>query len=74
MQKSGLFPNMVVVRSKNIIKDDSILKKLALFSGTHLDNIITIPDINNQFNVPLYIYQQNITQKIFNVTFVLFNY
>lgn len=62
----GLYPNMLIVRSKEKLSDE-ILSKISLFGQISKNNIINGYDVNNIYFVPQIFHQQDICAKINNV-------
>lgn len=60
----GIFPDIMIIRSRDII-DDSIKKKISLFCQVPLNNIIVNPNVSNIYEVPFLFYHQNILPIIY---------
>ncbi|MFN3283227.1 MAG: CTP synthase, partial [Pseudothermotoga sp.] len=50
LRRSGINPDMIVIRSENSVNGDS-LKKVALFGGVPIDMVINLPDVQNVYSV-----------------------
>lgn len=59
----GIKPNIVLLRSQNQVGDDIILK-ISNMTYIDKDSIISLPDFNSVYRVPLYLESQNISNKI----------
>lgn len=64
LMRLGLRPDVVVCRSKNVIKDKSIIEKLGWTSNVPLKNIIQLPDTNNIYQIPGYLYDIQLDQLV----------
>ena len=65
LHTAGLFPNIIICRSNKLI-DHSICNKISISGMIPTDNILFLPDIDNVYNVPDYLLQQNILKLISN--------
>ncbi|MCD6449141.1 MAG: CTP synthase [Thermotogaceae bacterium] len=63
LMKSGISPDMIVVRSEKPV-NDSALKKVALFGGVSFDNVVNLFDTNNVYEVPEVLYNLGVHEKI----------
>lgn len=61
VRKLGLFPNLIVCRSKDPI-DDEIKEKISKFCGIELNQIVTIHDVSSVYQVPLIMEEQGVVQ------------
>jgi CTP synthase len=50
LRRSGINPDMIVIRSENPVNADS-LKKVALFGGVPLNMVINLPDVPNVYSI-----------------------
>ncbi len=63
LMKSGVSPDMIVVRSER--KMDSIsLKKVALFGGVDIDSVVNLPDTDNVYEIPEILHSLGVHGKI----------
>jgi CTP synthase len=59
----GLMPDFIVCRSE-IAVDDKRKEKIALSSGLPIENIISAPDVDSIYTVPIVLNSQNFAEKI----------
>lgn len=63
LNSMGIQPDFLIARSEKEI-DLKRRERLALFCNTHNENIITNPDLDDIYEVPLFLEQQNFSLKI----------
>ncbi|MGJ8454898.1 CTP synthase [Pseudothermotoga sp. U03pept] len=63
LRRSGINPDMIVVRSESPINGDSV-KKVALFGGVPLEMVINLPDVPNVYSVVEMLKNYEVHKKI----------
>ncbi|AEH52039.1 CTP synthase [Pseudothermotoga thermarum] len=63
LRRSGINPNMIVVRSEFAMNGDS-LKKVALFGGVPQDMVINLPDVPNVYSIVELLYNLELHKKV----------
>ncbi len=63
LRRSGINPDMIVVRSESAVNGDS-LKKVALFGGVPQDMVINLPDVSNVYSVVEILYDHELHKKV----------
>lgn len=63
LNSMGIQPDFLIARSEKEI-DVRRRERLALFCNTHNENIITNPDLEDIYQVPLFLEQQNFSLKV----------
>ncbi len=63
LMKSGINPDIIVVRSESSVSTSS-LKKVALFGGVKLSDVINLPNVGNVYQVPEILYFLGFHKKI----------
>lgn len=59
----GIQPDLLIARAEKQI-DRKRQEKLALFCNLNIDDVISNPDLENIYQVPLYLNSQNLTQSL----------
>ena len=62
----GINPNLVIVRSESFINDEKKLK-IANSAGMNISQIISAPDVDSIYEIPVNFYNQNIDKTILNI-------
>jgi len=63
LREMGIFPNMIFCRSNNPLLDN-IKKKISKFCGIDEKYIISGPDLNNIYRIPLVLEEQKVAEKV----------
>ncbi len=65
LSSNGVRPNLIFLRSQKSV-NESIISKIA--NNAYLDkkNVISLPDFNSVYEIPLYLESQNVCEKILN--------
>ncbi len=63
LMRSGITPDMIVVRSE-MEMDPHSLKKVALFGGVKEDDVVNLPDTKNVYQIPEILHSLGIHRKI----------
>lgn len=63
LQRLGITPDFILGRSKKKI-DKVRLEKLSVFCNVHPNQVISVPDTENIYEVPLILEEQNFTREI----------
>ncbi len=63
LMRSGITPDMIVVRSEKEM-DAVSLKKVALFGGVDLDSVVNLPDTDNVYQIPEILHSLGVHRKI----------
>ncbi len=63
LSSSGIRPNMMFLRSQNQISDE-IIQKISRMSYIDKEAIISLPDFDSIYKIPLYLETQNVCSKI----------
>ncbi len=63
LMRSGISPDMIVVRSE-MKMDRHSLKKVALFGGVREDDVVNLPDTKNVYQIPEILHSLKIHEKI----------
>ncbi len=64
LNELGIFPDVLVCRSEKPI-DKPRINKIAIAAGLSEEAIVSCPDTDNIYSLPLYLYQQGILNPIF---------
>ncbi len=64
LNELGIFPDMLIARSERAI-DKPRLNKLAIAAGLPIDHIVSCPDVENIYEIPLNLYRDNVLHAIF---------
>jgi CTP synthase len=67
LQRSGIKPNMIILRSEEIkdrIIPKSIYEKVALFSNLKSENVVSIPDQKSIYDIPPLINQSTLLKSL----------
>lgn len=64
LNELGIFPDVLIARSEKPI-DKPRLNKLAIAAGLPIDHIISCPDTDNIYEIPLNLYKDNVLHAIF---------
>jgi len=65
LNELGIFPDVLVCRSEKPI-DKPRINKIAIAAGLPEEAIVSCPDTDNIYSLPLYLHQQNILRPIFD--------
>ena len=65
LREAGIVPHMLVCRSRDFLMP-SIKEKLSLLCGVHSENVVSAPDKETIYQVPLVLDEQNVSQKVLN--------
>ena len=65
----GIYPDFIIARSEVEIPED-LKKKISLFCNVKKDYVISAPDLNTIYEVPLYFKKQNLDKKIVERLFI----
>jgi CTP synthase len=63
LRRIGIHPDMIVCRSTDNL-DDTIKKKISLFTGLHTSSIITSYDVERLIEVPLVLKEQQVDKQV----------
>ncbi len=63
LRRSGINPDLIVVRSESPINGES-LKKVALFGGVPQDMVINLPDVSNVYSIVETLYNHELHKKV----------
>jgi len=63
LREMGIFPNMIFCRSADPLLDN-IKKKISRFCGIDEKHIISGPDLNNIYRIPLILEEQEVAEKV----------
>lgn len=63
LNSMGIQPDFVIARSENYL-DKRRLDRFALFCNMHTDDILSSPDVESVYEIPLVLNKQQLTQKI----------
>jgi len=63
LNSMGIQPDFIIARSENYL-DKRRLNRFAIFCNVSPENIISNPDVNHPYEVPLILNRQNLAQKI----------
>ncbi len=63
LMRSGITPDMIVVRSESEM-DPHSLKKVALFGGVKPDDVVNLPDTKNVYQIPEILHSMGLHRKI----------
>ncbi|WP_406616905.1 CTP synthase [Mycoplasmopsis adleri] len=64
LRSFGINPNLLLLRSSGEI-DKSIVSKVAKTSFLNPENVISVPDTSNIYEIPLYLYSNKLLDKIY---------
>jgi len=64
LNELGIFPDLLIARSEKPI-DKPRLDKLAIAAGLPLEHIISCPDVDNIYEIPLNLFKDNVLHAIF---------
>ena len=63
LRSIGIQADMLICRSKEEIPEQA-REKIALFTNVELSGVISLPDVNNIYRVPLLLHQQSVDEKV----------
>lgn len=63
LNSMGIQPNFIVARSEKYL-DQRRRDRFALFCNVHTEDIISNPDVDTVYEIPLILHKQNMTKKI----------
>jgi len=63
LNSMGIQPDFIIARSENYL-DKRRLNRFAIFCNVSPENIVSNPDVNHPYEVPLILNRQNLAQKI----------
>ena len=63
LRRLGISPNMLILRSNQVV-DEATKEKIGLFCNVHKENIISNPNVETIYDVPLILDQQFLGKKI----------
>lgn len=63
LRSIGIQPDIIFCRTKQVL-DDKSKKKIALFTNVPAEAVISLPDINNIYRLPLLLHEQLVDQLI----------
>lgn len=63
LREMGIVPDFIYCRSEKPLLEN-IQKKLSRFCGVEVDNILSGPDLNNIYEIPLVLEKQNVAEKV----------
>ncbi len=63
LREVGIQPDFLICRSNHTISD-TVKNKIALFCSVQPDNVITAPDVEVIYELPLFLQKENFDQKI----------
>lgn len=63
LRSIGISADMLICRSKEEIPEHA-REKIALFTNVELSGVISLPDVNNIYRVPLLLHQQSVDERV----------
>lgn len=63
LRKVGIVPDIIIGRSEKYLEED-VKKKIALFGNVDYKNVISNPDVNNIYEIPLIFQKENLFEIV----------